>query len=509
MTPIRKQNVHSPQDTMAVPRGKVDLYIDFKSGYSYNCVLPFMTIPRDYNVDVSILPFMARLRKPVETPREEKMRKYKEDDARRYAKLLGFDLKPKGARVDSLPALLGLLWVNAQTPAKALDFTMKVFEAFWLSNEDVSTLESVGFVESVVKASGVDVKGLREFMKDSGPEELEKLRVSSDIFGVPCMVIDGSAQHYLPCNVSIVRYKLHLQGLAKRKDVIPDITCAYRLPEPRISSVIRGMPGTGLSSNWLSRYHERSKSGVSENSSAQPVDVYLDIKSPHAYLAMEMSMALEEDFDVQVNFWPFLLPIAEIFGTATKKKGKEKRQTRNNMQLKQVKSAYANIRDLANMQNKKVLGTPKVYDSAYISIAMLWAIHCGREALDRFLAYTYPIMWDRKLDIEDVGAVKDCLVNSKIPLELPNLGSFDRYLEDGQGRQELTDVSMKADKIGVLGVPSYVLDGEVFWGKEHVSLVRLKLLQKGLKLDRCTAENPVDVPFAWRPYEQPQKTSTL
>ena len=486
----------------------MDLYLDFKSAYSYICLVSFNTIPRDYKVATRLLPFNAQFAKSNETIRQKKMRRYKAQDAARYAKLLRKDLQDKGATVDSTVALIGLLWVNQRNHELSYKYAEKVFEAFWVSDTSVEILQSVAFVQKVAAECGVEVEGIEAFIEGEGTRALADVRERSEIYGVPCMVLNGEIRHYLPCNVSIVRYKLHRQGLASRRDVVPDVTCAYRLPEPRISPGIRGMPGTGLAKDWLSRYHERSRAKT-RSGSAYPIDVYIDVKSPHAYLAMEMSMALEEDFDVNVNFLPFLLPIAEIFGTATKKKGKEKRQTRNTTQLKQVKAAYANIRDLATLQNKKVMGTPKVYDSTYISIAMLWASHCGREALDRFLAHAYPIMWVRKLNVEDINAVTKCLVDSNVPLNLPNLGSFDRYLNGGQGKEELTQVCKNADKVGVLGVPSYVLDGEVFWGKEHLSLIRLKLFQKGLKLDRCTAENPVDVPFAWRPYEQPTAVSTL
>jgi len=46
-------------------------------------------------------------------------------------------------------------------------------------------------------------------------------------------------------------------------------------------------------------------------------------------------------------------------------------------------------------------------------------------------------------------------------------------------------------------VPTCVLDGEMFFGREHLSLIRLMLHDKGLA--RPGAAAPTDIAHAWRP----------
>jgi 2-hydroxychromene-2-carboxylate isomerase len=48
------------------------------------------------------------------------------------------------------------------------------------------------------------------------------------------------------------------------------------------------------------------------------------------------------------------------------------------------------------------------------------------------------------------------------------------YLE-GDGRAELERICRDAEEKGVFGVPSFILDGELFWGREHLPDIRGRL----------------------------------
>ena len=43
------------------------------------------------------------------------------------------------------------------------------------------------------------------------------------------------------------------------------------------------------------------------------------------------------------------------------------------------------------------------------------------------------------------------------------------------GRDEVTAISRAAESNGVFGVPSFVIDGELFWGSEHLPDIRSML----------------------------------
>ena len=48
---------------------------------------------------------------------------------------------------------------------------------------------------------------------------------------------------------------------------------------------------------------------------------------------------------------------------------------------------------------------------------------------------------------------------------------------DGDGRRELERVCQEAEELGVFGVPSFVIDGEIFWGGDRIWMVREKLAE--------------------------------
>ena len=46
------------------------------------------------------------------------------------------------------------------------------------------------------------------------------------------------------------------------------------------------------------------------------IDVYIDYKSPYAYLAIEPTWELERDYRVHINWLPYTLDIPDYLGSA-------------------------------------------------------------------------------------------------------------------------------------------------------------------------------------------------
>ena len=81
----------------------------------------------------------------------------------------------------------------------------------------------------------------------------------------------------------------------------------------------------------------------------------------------------------------------------------------------------------------------------------------------------YERFWKRELAIEDPQVLKHVLEEVGIDTQ-----GFLDYL-NGDGRRELERVQTEAEKVGVFGVPSYVVNGELFWGAERLVRVRERL----------------------------------
>ena len=48
----------------------------------------------------------------------------------------------------------------------------------------------------------------------------------------------------------------------------------------------------------------------------------------------------------------------------------------------------------------------------------------------------------------------------------------------GAGRAEHDRLRGEAEALGVFGVPTFVVDGELFWGREHLELIRQRLSRR-------------------------------
>jgi 2-hydroxychromene-2-carboxylate isomerase len=113
-----------------------------------------------------------------------------------------------------------------------------------------------------------------------------------------------------------------------------------------------------------------------------------------------------------------------------------------------------------------ILGTRKIWDSSIAAIGMLWA---KRQSQSQFRAYhdrVFERFWRRELDIEDPEAIAAVLTEAA-----SNISGFRSYLAH-EGRRELDAIRTTAEAAGVFGVPSFLVDGELFWGREHLSDIR-------------------------------------
>ena len=206
-----------------------------------------------------------------------------------------------------------------------------------------------------------------------------------------------------------------------------------------------------------------------------PLAVYLDLKSPYAYLAVEPTRAMAAKLGVPIDWRPFTLDIPSYLGSAKLDKGGKKveKAARSPEQWSGVKYAYMDARRYANLTGKTVRGTIKIWDSSLAGIALLWAKRSGSEALDRLLDVAYLLFWRRDLDIENVEALESVLAQAGISVD-----GFRSFLE-GEGRAAHDALNEAAFDAGVYGVPTYLVGDEAWFGREHLPRVEWLLSGRG------------------------------
>ena len=79
------------------------------------------------------------------------------------------------------------------------------------------------------------------------------------------------------------------------------------------------------------------------------IRLYIDYKSPYAYLAKEPAYALARDTGVEIDWLPYVLDIPAYLGSArVDGDGKVLEQNRNAHQWRRVKYSYMDVRREAN-----------------------------------------------------------------------------------------------------------------------------------------------------------------
>ena len=70
--------------------------------------------------------------------------------------------------------------------------------------------------------------------------------------------------------------------------------------------------------------------------------------------------------------------------------------------------------------------------------------------------------WKRELDIEDIVTLTAVLAEAGA-----DTAGFAAYAAE-EGPAEVGRISRDAEAPGVFGTPTFVIDGELFWGSEHL-----------------------------------------
>ncbi len=223
---------------------------------------------------------------------------------------------------------------------------------------------------------------------------------------------------------------------------------------------------------------------------AKIIELYIDHKSPYAYLAVEPAWELARDFHVKLDWLPYTLDIPDFLGSAiVAKDGTVVEENRTSHQWRRVKYSYMDVRRYANLRGITVRGPQKIWDSSLSGIGMLWAKAHG--GVRKYNNIVFERFWKRALDIEDLSVIKSVLDESGI-----DSAGFTDWAA-GEGRALHDRIRSEAEERGVFGVPTFVLDDELFWGREHLALIRLRLYKMGSV--RRGARHPLEVSHAWTP----------
>jgi 2-hydroxychromene-2-carboxylate isomerase len=196
--------------------------------------------------------------------------------------------------------------------------------------------------------------------------------------------------------------------------------------------------------------------------SDRPLIVYVDYKSPYAYLAVAPTTRVAASLGIAVDWRPLTLDIPSYLGSAKlDRAGQVVEAQRSAGQWSQVKYAYKDARRYASLRGLTVRGTTKIWDTALAGMGLLFAKRQGDTVLCRYSALTFERFWKRELDVEDAAVVESVLREAGADVR-----GFRAEAETGRDAYEALQRAIF--DAGIFGVPGYVVEGDYYWGREHL-----------------------------------------
>jgi len=201
-----------------------------------------------------------------------------------------------------------------------------------------------------------------------------------------------------------------------------------------------------------------------------PIKLYFAYTSPFTYLAMGPAYELENSHRVKLRFIPYGVNIRQVYGGEV-----DARDERNRRKLRYL---YLDARRLAAELGLIIRPPKKIFSARFAFYGGMCAEDQGlfRPYADR----VFERFWKRELEVEDPAALAAVL--SEIGA---GSGKFMSYIanEAVEAKPRLKACFAEAEEDHVFGVPTFVIEKELFWGYDRIDLVKRKLDGLGLRRD--------------------------
>jgi 2-hydroxychromene-2-carboxylate isomerase len=329
-----------------------------------------------------------------------------------------------------------------------------IYAAYWQRAEDVSRDDVVA---SALATAGVDRDAIADAVARSESAEIKgelhrrtDEAISLGIFGAPAFVLRRDGRELLVWGQDRMHW---LPALLAGWD--PDADS----PSGPSSSGPTRHPLAGGPRPFAPSV--RAKAGVT-------LDVYFDVASPFSYLGLTQLPAL-----AATGATPRLRPI--LVGALFRQVGQVDVPL---FGFPPPKMRYTNL----DMQRwARWWGVPFAMPSKFpqrtVTAQRVCAIAAehGFEVGVRTATALARAMWAEQHDLEDADVLRRVLAAAALPVEWVDQASEPRV------KQMLVELTESARAANVFGVPSFVVDGRVYWGQDRLDLVARALAGEDLE----------------------------
>ena len=183
------------------------------------------------------------------------------------------------------------------------------------------------------------------------------------------------------------------------------------------------------------------------------ITLYTDFKSPAAYLALKPTLELISEFGLDTKWLPYntkqeAIPAQKEAETKTETHIRVRAVARQNTHLR-----YADVQ-----------GIPMVFREIPGDTGLaLTALLCVNEDPTTFIENAFRAYWTEGADLNDEMIVRELLKSSGYTPDQFNLPGAMEKLKDHQ---------LATEEAGVVDTPAYVINGQIFIGREHLPWIR-------------------------------------
>ncbi|WP_418317313.1 2-hydroxychromene-2-carboxylate isomerase [Piscinibacter sakaiensis] len=193
------------------------------------------------------------------------------------------------------------------------------------------------------------------------------------------------------------------------------------------------------------------------------IDYYMVPQSPFVYLGHQRLMQIASKAGAQVRLLPF--DLGKVFTVS------------GGLPLGQRAPQRRAYRLLELRRFSEALGLPMHIEPAFFPVAgddaarLLIAVDAadGTEAALRLARAVTRAVWEEQRNIADVATLGELLAAENLP------ASRIEESKSAQVQQTYDANTQQAIDTGIFGAPSFVIDGELFWGQDRLDFVERKL----------------------------------
>jgi 2-hydroxychromene-2-carboxylate isomerase len=203
---------------------------------------------------------------------------------------------------------------------------------------------------------------------------------------------------------------------------------------------------------------------MTSRAAAPTIDYYLAPQSPWTYLGHARLVQIAKDAGATVRLRPVDLggKIFPVSGGLPVGQRPPQRQAYRLVELRRF-SEYLRL-----PLNLKPRFFPVAGDlAAKLIIAV--DLQDGTDAALRLAGAVLTAVWAQERNIADVSTLQELLVEQALPAA--RLGAA----SEAQAAERYDAYTAAAIDAGVFGAPSYVVDGEIFWGQDRLDFLQRKL----------------------------------